>query len=118
MTDREANLILAEKSAARCCEVPRDPDTIPEKGTFRPYRAFFRYRGSRNEVMFRFEQQSGDIRRLILSAVRPGYDMAVSHFLMRGTNQELLDYLSDRAHIPEWLDSFRQLSDSLDEKLD
>ena len=118
MTDEEANLVLVEKSAACCLEKLADPGAIPEEGSFRPYRVTFRYRGSENEVMFRFEHQGGALRRLSLAAVRPGRDVMVSHYIMRGSNGEIAACLADKSRIPEWVESFRSLSASIDDKLD
>jgi len=37
--------------------------------------------------------------------------------MKKGTNEELLTYLSDESNIPEFVNDFQYLSNSLDDKL-
>ena len=114
----ETNRTLAERCAKLCCEKLHAASVIPTHGIFKPYNICFDFRGSKNEAHFLIEYQSGDLRQLRLMMVRPGSDMVVSHYMKKGTNQELIDYLTDAGSIPEFLTSFQQLSDSVDDKHD
>lgn len=117
MNNYEANCCLVEKGMKICCENLRGT-LIPEKGIFSPFRASFAFRGSKNKAFFIIEYESGDLRWLRFMAVRPGSDMVVSHYMKKGTNQELIEYLSDKSSIKAFVEDFQHLSDSVDDKHD
>ena len=117
MNDHKTNCLLAERCMEICCENLRDA-RIPEKGIFSPFRICFDFRGSKNQAFFVIEHQSGSLRWLRFMAVRPGSDMVVSHYMKKGTNRELIGYLSDKSNIRTFVEDFRQLSDSVDDKHD
>ena len=50
--------------------------------------------------------------------MRPGREVMVSHYIMRGSNGEIAACLADKSRIPEWVESFRSFSASIDDKLD
>lgn len=112
------NCTLVKKGMDFCCEKLRDHATIPAVGPFSAMRVHFSFRGSKNEAYFQIEHQSGNIRWLRFMAMRPGYDMVVSHYMKKGTNEELITYLSDESNVPEFANDFQGLSNSLDDKLD
>ena len=72
--------------------------------------------GTKNIAAFRVEPAGGSLRRLQLTVFRNGSDLAVSHYMERGTNEVLLDYLAREGRALEFLQSFQELSDSVDEK--
>ena len=117
MNNYKANCCLVEKGMKICCENLRGT-LIPEKGIFSPFRASFDFRGSKNKAFFIIEYQSGNLRWLRFMAARPGSDMVVSHYMKKGTNQELIEYLSDKANIKAFVEDFQHLSDSVDDKHD
>jgi len=117
MSNYETNCWLVEKGMKYCCEHLHG-SRIPEKGIFTPFRIYFDFRGSKNEAFFIIEYQSGALRWLRFMAVRPGSDMVVSHYMKKGTNQELIEYLSDKSRIKEFVEDFQHLSDSVDDKHD
>jgi len=112
------NCELVKKGMEVCRKNLQDPKCTPESGSFAAYRVYFRFRGSENEAMFRIEHQSGNLRWLRFMVVRIGSDLAVSHYMKKGTNAELVDYLSDESLIPEFVRDFQALSDSVDDKMD
>ena len=118
MSHYQTNAQKTKEGMALCCKLLRDPERIPAEGAFQPCRVFFQYRGSKNEAMFCLEHQHGDQRRLSLTVARPGSDMVVFHYMKKGTNQELIDYLSDPNRVSEFMESFQKLSDSVDDKHD
>ena len=101
-----------------CCQELNDSAVVPSNGPFSPFHVHFDFRGSKNAAYFCIEHQSGNIRWLRFFAARPGHDMIVSHYMKKGTNEELLAYLSDDSKIAEFVSDFQGLSDSLDDKLD
>ena len=114
----QENCRLVKKGMEVCCQFLEDPKRTPESGPFEAYRIFFGFRGSKNEAMFRVEHQSGDWRWLRFIVARPGCDMAVSHYIKKGTNAELIEYLSDESRVVEFVADFQHLSDSVDDKVD
>lgn len=112
------NCTLVKKCMEVCCENLRDPAVIPADGAFRKYLIRFDFRGSKNAAFFSIEHQSENIRWLRFLAVRSGHDMAVSNYIKKGTNEELIAYLSDESNIPTFVSDLQNLSDSLDSKLD
>ena len=117
MNNYETNCLLVERGMEHCCENLRGA-RIPEKGIFKPFRVCFNFRGSKNEAFFIIEYQSGNIRWLRFMAVRPGSDLVVSHYMKKGTNRELIEYLSDKSNIKAFVEDFQHLSDSVDDKHD
>ena len=112
------NCILVSKCMEYCCEKLRDPSAIPENGPFPMFRVSFDFQGSKNKSFFCIEYQSANIRWLRFSVMRNGHDMVVSHYMKKGTNEELAAYLSDSSIVAEFVSNFQGLSDSLDDKLD
>ena len=112
------NCILVNKCREYCCEKLQDPSAIAENGPFPMFRVSFAFQGSKNKGFFCVEHQSGNVRWLRFVVARPGYDMVVSHYMKKGTNEELAAYLSDASTVAEFVSDFQGLSDSLDDKLD
>jgi len=113
----KANHLLVERCMEYCCENLRGTQ-IPEKGIFSPFTVSFDFRGSKNKAVFIIEYENDDLRWLRFMVARPGSDMVVSHYMEKGTNQQLIGYLSDKSKIKGFVDDFQHLSDSVDDKHD
>lgn len=76
------------------------------------------YPGTENKAMLYMEPDAAnpDLRRLSTRVVRKGTDLCVMHYIYKGTAEEMAAYLSDKSHMPSLLESWQQLSDSVDKK--
>lgn len=80
--------------------------------------AWFEYLHGFNKAVFIIEYENDDLRWLRFMVARPGSDMVVSHYMEKGTNQQLIGYLSDKSKIKGFVEDFQHLSDSVDDKHD
>lgn len=101
------------KLLEKCMEVVRE--RFPEEPK---YYVTCSYPGTNNTAYLFVEPDAKDpaLRRLSTRVVRKGTDLCVMHYIFKGTVEELTAYLSDSTHVPELLDSWQQLSDSVDKK--
>lgn len=76
------------------------------------------YPGTENKAYLCMEQDAKDptLHRLSTRVVRKGTDLCVMHFIYKGTAEEMTAYLEDKSHMPSLLESWQQLSDSVDKK--
>lgn len=76
--------------------------------------------GTKNKAYLRVILDESDkaICRLTASAVRKGSDMCVMNYLLKGTRQEMKEWLGVGAHVEELTGYIVHLSESLDSKLD
>ena len=96
-------------------------ELVSSTGRIRPFRMRFHIPGTENKGFFIVESAeagSPDDRYLQIGVCRDGTDRLTSNYLSRGTNQELIDYLS-RAHLTEALaNAFSLLSEKTDDYWD
>ena len=90
-------------------------DEIPERGIFTPAAFRFHICGTKNLAVVRVSHHAANERSISLHVVRAGYDRAYTHFLMRGTNEELSNALRSQRGKREFLKDVRSLSQSVDE---
>lgn len=76
------------------------------------------YPGTENKAMLYMEPDAKDptLRRLSTRVIRKGTDVCVMHYIFKGTAEEMTAYLADKSHMPSLLESWQQLSDSVDKK--
>ena len=116
LTNQEKQTIVMKRVAEELVKGLRTQ--VPEKGIFQPYGFHFDIFGTKNQGMMQVEYKSGADRMLKLGVFRKGTDRLYSHFLPRGTNQELIAYLEDPNSLTDWLDSIKHLSDTVDDNWD
>lgn len=76
------------------------------------------YPGTDNKAILYMESDAAnpDLRRLSTRVMRKGTDLCVMHYICKGTVEEMTAYLGDKSHVPSLLESWQQLSDSVDKK--
>lgn len=97
----------------KCMEVMRDNFSHEDR-----YMVSCDYPGTENKAYLCMEQNAKDptLRRLSTRVVRKGTDLCVMHYIHKGTVEEMTAYLGDKSHMPSLLESWQQLSDSVDKK--
>lgn len=106
---------------SKCLEVLRDQmDAHMNESVFVPCSVSCDFPGTKNKAFLRVIPDESDkaICRLTASAVRKGSDMCVMNYLLKGTRQEMKEWLSVDAHVEELIGYLIHLSEALDEKLD
>lgn len=90
---------------------------MPSSRLFRPMSLGMMVPGTDNIALLAVERSStvGE-RCLIARCMRRGTDLCVSHYMMRGSHEDILAYLASPAGIEEISASFRTLSDAVDDK--
>ena len=116
LTNQEKQTIVMRRVAEELVKGLRTQ--VPEKGIFKSYGFRFDVYGTKNAGMMQVEYKSGDQRMLHLGVLRKGTDRLYSHFLPRGTNQDLIAYLENPDNLSEWLESIQHLSDQADDYWD
>lgn len=92
---------------------------LPEKGEFPPFGVQFQLpvMSTKNMVMLMIEmiiRSESDGRVLRTMSVREGTDRLYNHFLLRGSSEDILEYLKDKKNLPVIYESLQELSDSID----
>ena len=89
---------------------------VPQQGSFE--RVGIRYHHPGNKFMgmlcVEADLKQAESRRLVASMFRKGEDRLVSNFLMKGTNQEILDYLGAEKTISELIGVFEHLKEKVE----
>lgn len=90
---------------------------MPSSRLFRPMSLGMMVPGTGNIALLAVERSStvGE-RCLIARCMRKGTDLCVSHYMMRGSHEDVLAYLDSPAGIEEISASFGALSDAVDDK--
>lgn len=92
---------------------------VPENGPFasKVFMAFD-VPDSQNEALMVIEHDKIDPktqRRLSVKLHRPNSDRYESHYMFKGTKQEILDYLNKAENQPDFINSVNELSKSVDD---
>ena len=96
-------------------------DSIPQSGRIQPFRIRFHIPGTRNIGLFIIESAesgSADDRYLQIGVFRENTDRLTSHYLTRGTNAALIEYLKTDELAEKLKSDFSHLSDKTDEYWD
>lgn len=116
MTNFEKTIKILEKCAEHLSERLRDH--IPEQGDFPPNQVWFEYPGTKYAGYMRIEKdllsEDGTVRRLRTSMGQKNSDRIVSHYLEKGTNTQLIAWLSESGSIQKLAESYGQLKESVD----
>lgn len=84
---------------------------VPQQGAFRQVGVRYQYPGNRFKGMLYVEEdrlQAGSCR-LVAAMYRIGEDRQVSNYLMKGTKEEILDYLKAEKTVSELIGVFAHL---------
>ena len=90
---------------------------IPASGRCKPFSVSCRYPGTEYEALLQVEQDltgSPDSRRLRTMMHENGSDRVVSHYITKGTGDELKAWLRNPENRGELMKSYEQLKQSVD----
>ncbi len=91
---------------------------VPENGKFRKIFVAFDIPDTQNEALISFEHDEIDpknMRRISIGVHRLGSDRITSNYIIKGTKNELIEYLKKIEFKKEFKDTVNLLSDSVDE---
>lgn len=118
LSDEEKRKRILKKCAevlAQCLQ-----EEVPATGKFEKQDCSFPIHGTNNVgyAAITVWLLDPNKRGLQFGAMRRGTDMLVSNYVITGTNEELLAYLTDPETQKDWQKRIMELSDSVDDKWD
>ncbi|MBQ2957380.1 MAG: hypothetical protein IJE08_13065 [Clostridia bacterium] len=96
------------------------PKMIPERGYSKGFTMFCDYPGTQNLAYLHVEcdAKTETMRNLMTHIVREGTCMNAKHYIMTGTREEIIDWLTDWNHHSELMDSFETLNEKVNDVCD
>lgn len=91
---------------------------MPVTIAFQKYGLSFAVYGTQNRGMLQVSYKGPGELRLQLGVLREGTDRLYSHYLPIRSPEEMIRYLRDPASHADWMNSVRNLSDSVDDYWD
>lgn len=107
----------------RLCEVlsERTENEVPENGKFAPISVSFSIPQTNNKAKAIVEYDAlapKNLRRLSIASHHVNSDRLISTYVLRGTKQEIIDYLNNPQNQKKLVKLAGELSDSVDEYYD
>lgn len=93
------------------------PKNMPSTGKCPPVNVSFDFTGTQYKANLTVQCDAADPsqRRLVTRIAKPDTDLCVMNYMERGTQDEILAYLSDQTHIAPLLKSLEHLSNKMDD---
>lgn len=93
-------------------------ERVPASGSFQAFSVTFQWPGTNYQGLLRVEPAlSGPAQERFLRTMMHEYgsDRAVSHYILRGNNVCLKQWLADKGNAKELLESYGELKESVDD---